>query len=181
MTPQEKLTELKTQAANGIMPDCIFFWRGFMSQWVGKPFTADNTVYKTAEHYMTAKKAECFGDEKSLQAILLTKSPRAAKAIGREVVNYNDKVWSEKRYQIIVDGNIQKFTQDTEFQNQLIGTANKVLVEASPEDSIWGIKMSENDPKIHDPRNWQGQNLLGFALMEVRDYFKYNLNKSLNT
>ncbi|MDQ7757875.1 NADAR domain-containing protein [Xanthomonas sontii] len=43
-----------------------------------------------------------------------------------------------------------------------------MLVEASPVDRIWGIGLAADDPRAADPTTWQGENLLGFALMEVR-------------
>ena len=46
---------------------------------------------------------------------------------------------------------------------------DSVLVEASPYDAIWGIRLAASSPESHDPMKWRGQNLLGFALMEVRD------------
>jgi len=170
--PTTQLAALKENAVKGIMPDCIFFWDGFMSQWHLSPSIINNVTYRTAEHYMMAKKAECFNDEKSLKSILLIESPRAAKQIGREVLNYDDKIWCEQRYQIVVEGNIQKFTQNPILQNKLIKTGNKVIVEASPYDCIWGVGLEENDPLIHNPLNWRGQNFLGFALMEVRELIK---------
>lgn len=47
-------------------------------------------------------------------------------------------------------------------------TADRVLVEASPVDAIWGIGLAASDPLAAEPATWQGLNLLGFALMEVR-------------
>ena len=48
-------------------------------------------------------------------------------------------------------------------------TGDSVLVEASPYDAIWGIRLAASSPEAQDPMKWRGQNLLGFALMEVRD------------
>ena len=54
-------------------------------------------------------------------------------------------------------------------KNILICTKDSILVEASPYDKIWGIGMSANNENIENPLLWRGLNLLGFALMEVRD------------
>ena len=43
------------------------------------------------------------------------------------------------------------------------------LAEASPYDAIWGIRLAASSPEARDPMKWRGRNLLGFALMEVRD------------
>jgi len=51
----------------------------------------------------------------------------------------------------------------------LKNTNDRILVEASPVDPIWGIGMAKDHPQINDPSAWKGHNLLGFALMEVRD------------
>ena len=58
---------------------------------------------------------------------------------------------------------------DGETRAFLVGSAPRMLVEASPVDTAWGIGMAADDPRANDPRQWQGQNLLGFALMVVRD------------
>jgi len=47
--------------------------------------------------------------------------------------------------------------------------AQRVLVEASPLDRVWGIGLAADDPRAADPAGWRGLNLLGFALMEARD------------
>ncbi|RYF96494.1 MAG: DUF1768 domain-containing protein, partial [Chitinophagaceae bacterium] len=58
---------------------------------------------------------------------------------------------------------------DNHLRNYLLGTDDHVLVEASPVDSIWGIGLAADNGKATDPHQWQGENLLGYALMEVRD------------
>jgi len=70
--------------------------------------------------------------------------------------------------QIVVAGNLAKFSQNPDFRDFLLTTKNRILVEASPVDKIWGIGLAADDKKIENPRLWKGLNLLGFALMEVR-------------
>jgi len=150
------------------------------SQWCELPFIVDGITYRTAEHWMMANKALLFDDLKTYEKILQAKSPGAAKELGRQVLGFDDQVWLAKRYDIVVTGNIHKFNQHTEFANFLINTNDRVLVEASPVDKIWGIGLSKNAEQIDNPYFWNGQNLLGFALMEARDFlikfglFEYN-------
>ena len=66
-------------------------------------------------------------------------------------------------------GNLAKFSQNAELKEFLLNTDNRVLVEASPVDKIWGIGLAVDDKNIENPLMWQGLILLGFALMEVRD------------
>ena len=91
------------------------------------------------------------------------------KKLGRLVKNYNDEVWIEKRFHIVVEGNLAKFSQNEDLRNFLLNTDDKILVEASPKDTIWGIGFDEFAPEAMNPSLWNGENLLGFALMEVRD------------
>ena len=60
-------------------------------------------------------------------------------------------------------------SQNPELKEFLLNTGDSILVEASPVDAIWGIGLAADDPAAAEPHNWQGQNLLGFALMRVRD------------
>ena len=54
----------------------------------------------------------------------------------------------------------------------LLSTGENVLVEASPYDRVWGIGLKQEDKRAADPIQWQGSNLLGFALMDVREQLK---------
>ena len=68
--------------------------------------------------------------------------------------------------------NYLKFSQNEIFKQKLLETGNRILVEASPVDKIWGVGLDENDENILDESKWKGQNLLGKALMEVRKMLK---------
>ena len=129
----------------------------------------NSIVYQTAEHYMMAEKARLFGNDTLIKTILNADNPGKAKKLGREVVGFDEQVWKKERTAIVVRGNHAKFSQNPELCEFLLNTGERVLVEASPRDRVWGIGLTKDDPQASSPENWQGLNLLGFALMEVRD------------
>lgn len=156
----------------------LYFWghktsggitKSCFSQWYQAPFVIDRKQYATAEHYMMAEKARLFLDFDAEEKILLSIDPSHAKAMGRQVRNFSNEIWNEQCFDIVVNGNIAKFSQNPELKNFLIATGSKVLVEASPLDRIWGIGLAEEDREAKNPELWKGKNLLGFALMKVRD------------
>lgn len=140
-----------------------------LSQWYPASFTVDDSEYLTAEQYMMAEKARLFNDTEMLQCIIESKTPKEAKVLGRKVRNFDNKVWANAAFEIVVNGSRAKFSQNKGLGNFLLSTAPKVLVEASPRDRIWGIGMGKSNPQALDPRQWRGRNQLGFALMKVRD------------
>lgn len=113
-----------------------------------------------------------FEDREIEEKILVSSNPKEIKELGREVKNFNEEIWNKKKYHIVVLGNYYKFVQNASLKKYLLNTDNKVIVEASPYDNIWGIGLKEGDDGIVEPINWRGKNLLGFALMEVRDIIK---------
>lgn len=164
--------------------DFVFFWghedRGkgltkvCLSQWYQCPFVVEGQYYNCAEQYMMAEKARIFGDEEIRQQILAEYSQMAMKKLGRKVRNYDDEIWKEKRFDVVVKGNIAKFSQNEKLLDFLLSTGNNILVEASPKDTVWGIGLDESSPEAIQPRKWKGENLLGFALMDVRDILLTN-------
>jgi ribA/ribD-fused uncharacterized protein len=161
--------------------DFLFFWghtvkdeitKACFSQWFPCEFVESDVVYKTAEHYMMAAKARLFDDIEILKLILQANSPNEAKGLGRKIENFNSEIWDHHKYQIVVQANLLKFSQNQELKEFLLSTEDKVIVEASPYDKIWGIGMLESDESINNPLLWNGENLLGFALMEVRYLLK---------
>jgi ribA/ribD-fused uncharacterized protein len=175
------ITELKESIANGEKVEYLFFWghkgknvnrTGAFSQWYdGDSFKHGAFVYPTAEHYMMHRKACLFEDFKTGDKILAADHPKDAKRFGREVKNFDPKVWDEHKFNIVREGNICKFMQNRALMDVLVSTGDKVLVEASPYDRIWGIGLSvrDNSDIISNCNKWRGENLLGFALMQVRD------------
>ncbi|MDY0905485.1 ADP-ribosylglycohydrolase family protein [Pedobacter sp. CFBP9032] len=158
----------------------FFFWehqasnggtltKSCLTQWWAAPFVVDQIEYKTAEHWMMSKKAELFNDQSTLTKILAATSPEEVKNLGRQVSNYDDVIWAENRYEIVREGNFHKFSQHKVLGDYLINTGKRILAEASPVDKIWGIGLAEENPDAKYVDLWKGLNLLGFALMEVRD------------
>lgn len=171
----------------GFRPKWIFFWGHtpakdgsvtkscFSQWWSGHPFEIDRISYPTAEHFMMAEKARLFKDHTILSAILKAKSPALAKKLGRQVAGFNDEIWRLHRCDIVVRANAAKFAQHTALKQFLIQTGERIIVEASPYDRIWGIGMAADHPDAERPQNWNGLNLLGFALMAVRSRLQSDL------
>lgn len=158
----------------------VFFWghrqrrdgqidASCLSQWFPAPFELDGVCYRTAEHWMMAGKARLFEDAESLERILAAETPDAAKRLGRRVRGFDEATWERARFELVVAGSVAKFTRHERLGAFLLATADKVLVEASPTDRVWGIGLAREDARAGDPRQWQGENLLGFALMLARD------------
>jgi ribA/ribD-fused uncharacterized protein len=166
-------------ARAGGRPKYVLFWghtpkhgeavgKHCFSQWFEAPFTLEGVTYPTAEHWMMAEKARLFGDRETLDRILAAGNPAAAKKHGREVRGFDEQRWNAARWEIVVRGNHAKFGQHPGLREYLLNTGDRVLVEASPVDRIWGIGLAADDPGAENPELWRGLNLLGFALMEAR-------------
>jgi ribA/ribD-fused uncharacterized protein len=173
------LEELLRAVRGGLRPRYLFFWghkplasgeigKSCFSQWWPAPFVIGGVNYPTAEHFMMAEKARIFADEETREKILKATSPEAAKRLGRQVRGFDERAWAEARSRLVIEGNLAKFSQHRALGQFLIKTHNKVLVEASPVDRIWGIGLAADDAQAENPEKWRGLNLLGFALMEVR-------------
>jgi ribA/ribD-fused uncharacterized protein len=164
----------------GALPELLFFWghrppkgggvgKGCLSQWYPAPFTVDGVRYPTAEHYMMVGKARLFGDAEAERLVLASDDPGRAKGAGRRVSGFDEETWAARRYEIVVAANTAKFGQHPALGEFLLGTGERVLVEASPYDTVWGIGLAAAQPEARHPSQWRGLNLLGFALMDVRE------------
>ena len=123
---------------------------------------------------MMWSKAMLFNDFETAALILETADPKKQKALGKLVENFNSATWDTRKLDIVIEGNFHKFTQNAEMKRELLSTGDKILVEGSPYDTIWGVGLKYTDDLILDEKNWRGENLLGVALMTVRE----NLRKS---
>lgn len=169
----KKLIKLKNKSEF----EFIHFWKPkpdsvnkfCLGQWQISKFSVDTEDYNCAEQYMMAEKARLFKDEEIEKKIMETSEPKIMKSLGKKVKNFNQKTWDKVKYSIVLNGNYYKFSQNKEMRDFLLSTGNKILVEASPLDKVWGIGLDENNINANSPIDWKGKNLLGFALMEVRD------------
>ena len=142
---------------------------GYLSNWWLSEFTINDVTYTSAEQYMMQQKALLFQDTKIAEAILKTNDVAKIKAYGRKVKNYDDTIWNSKRKEIVYQGLLAKFQQNDDLSKELLSTGEALLVECAVKDRIWGIGLSMKDERRFRPNEWQGQNLLGQCLMEVRN------------
>ena len=172
---------IKRKFDEGEVIKFIFFWghtnkgelevgKFVFSQWYYSPFTVEGIEYKTTEHWMMCCKAKLFGDTEVFGRIVKAEKPGEVKELGRQIKNFDQSVWNDRKYEIVREGNIHKFQQDKRLGQYLISTGTRVLVEASPTDAVWGIGLGAESKLIENPNTWKGDNLLGFALMEARDF-----------
>jgi ribA/ribD-fused uncharacterized protein len=140
-----------------------------LSQWYPTPFEVDGARFATAEHYMMWGKAHLFGDSEAAAKIVAAGHPQQAKSLGRTIATFDEDVWAAERLAIVTAGNVEKFRQNPDLLAFLLGTGDRVLVEASPLDRVWGIGLAAGDEKARDPAQWRGLNLLGKALMAARE------------
>lgn len=178
MNDSQLLEDLRSRFNAGEKLKFVFFWghqpgrqgvaASCFSQWYEAPFVVEGQRYPTAEHYMMAEKAALFADHATREQVLQAPNPGAAKALGRQVRGFDEATWLQHRFAIVVRANQAKFAQNAELQQFLRQTGDRVLVEASPVDRVWGIGLAQDDADSGDSNRWQGLNLLGFALMQVR-------------
>ncbi len=145
---------------------------GFLSNWCYSPFSVGEHEFSCMEQFMMYRKAICFEDSITAEQILAATDAAYIKELGRKVSNYNENVWNGLRQLIVYEGLLAKFSQNEEFRNRLLSTGDAILAECAVKDCIWGIGLSMTDPDRFNITSWRGQNLLGYALMMVRDKLK---------
>jgi ribA/ribD-fused uncharacterized protein len=154
----------------------VFFWGGEFSNWFASYFKYKDHEFFNSEQAFMWEKAEFFGDSDIAEQILKTSNPKDAKALGRKVRGFDAERWIVDSYIFMVAVNYAKYSQNPRLRDKLLATDDKTLVEASPYDKIWGIGLSEDDDRCLDEHQWQGMNLLGKALIQVRKQLKQEEN-----
>lgn len=156
------------------------FWENSspFSQWHKCSFRALGLRFNSAEQYMMLMKALLHNDLESAEKIMATSDVRKQKEFGRQVRNFDDKLWFANCRRLVYEANKYKFTQNPQLLNKLLDTDNQYLVEASPYDTIWGIGLAADDPHANDPKHWKGKNWLGEILTLLREDIKYAIENS---
>jgi ribA/ribD-fused uncharacterized protein len=143
-----------------------------LSQWYPSPFSVNEIVYNSSAQWMMARKALLFGDREAYRKIIKADSPDQIKSYSRAITDFDEARWAEYKYEIVREGNFHKYNQNKKLRTYLLSTGNAVLAEANPFDKVWGIGLSSEARNVTDPYTWEGLNLLGFALMEIREYLR---------
>lgn len=146
-----------------------FFWGGPFSQWAPSKILIDGVIYNCCEQYMMAQKALLFNDIEAHNNIMKEQQPYLQKALGRKVTNFDKDRWEAVAKHVVFRANLAKFTQNKYYYDALMATGETLLVEASPEDKIWGIGLHQDDPRALDPNQWLGTNWLGEVITHVRE------------
>lgn len=144
---------------------------GCLSQFFPIQFSDESGVsYSSSVQYMSAHKALLFDDRQTADRIMREKNPLEIIQLGRKIKNFGHKKWDECSEKVVFQGNLLKFSQNKKLSDFLLSfPVDSIFVNADPNDSNWGIQMSEDD---HDSLNlfkWRGSNKLGFQITRVRD------------
>ena len=142
---------------------------GYLSNWYHSCFIINEIEFSSMEQYMMYRKAICFHDSDIADQILKTDNVSHIKELGRLVSGYDENYWNGVRQIVVFEGLIEKFLQNEKKKKKLKGTGEAFLAECAVKDRIWGIGLSMYDPNRFDRAKWKGKNLLGYALMTVRD------------
>lgn len=147
--------------------------RDFMSNHYICYFKVKGITFNCTEQFMMYCKAMLFGDADVAKLILAAKEPQAQKVLGRRVRGYVEEEWVAKREKFILIGMIEKYSQNLQERQWLLDTGDTILVEASERDTLYGVGLKEDDPRIENPYEWRGANLCGALTMKAREHFQY--------
>lgn len=150
------------------------FWSEWPSNWRHSPMTIDGVVYNCVEQYMMAEKCRCFGDTKHEAMVMSATDPSDQKRYGRMAGPYVESKWAAVRYEVVLRATVEKYRQNPDLRRMLLDPQydGVTFVEASPEDTVWGIGLKKDDPRAWNEATWRGTNLLGKAVTEARAILK---------
>lgn len=164
--------------------DFIFFWghhpkeegvidKSCLSNFYPSPFMLEKITFPTNEHFYMYRKARFFRDDETASKILFAETPRDAKNLGRSVKDFDPVKWKKVCINEMRVGLEAKFQQNPQLKDYLIGTGRRILVEASPYDTVWGNGLEADHPDAINPDRWPGKNALGKCLEFTRNYLDF--------
>jgi ribA/ribD-fused uncharacterized protein len=149
---------------------------GFLSLKWTVEIEFNNTMYNSAKQAIAAELAKVFNDQENLQKIMLADTPEEVSYELDDVPGLeNQAKWNDNIKQLLYDVNIAKFNQYPELVTRLLETKTAVLGAYIPNDNLIGIGLSLDNIQSKNPINWSGQNLLGKALMDIREKFRMDM------
>lgn len=135
------------QMQNENQPELYLFENCYFSHCWMEEFSVSTQKYCCMEQFMIEQK------------VLETNSLEQIQALDKEIQPFDQDIWDKFKYAIALYGNWNKFNQKHILRDCLLSTGYSILIGTSSSDS----------PDMQNRLEWHGQNLLGLALMEVRD------------
>ena len=130
------------------------------------------TIYNSVYQALYAEIAKSFNDQDNLRKIMIADTPNAISYSLENVpgdADVNEPKWNDLTKQLIMNINIEKFKQYPELTERLLQTKSATLGAYIPDDNLIGIGISLDNIQSKNPVNWTGQNILGKALMDIRE------------
>ncbi|KAL2856666.1 hypothetical protein BJY01DRAFT_242711 [Aspergillus pseudoustus] len=110
--------------------------------------------------------------ESSLCRIMRSNSPRSQKMEGRKVRNFDDKLWTKASGAVVVAGCVARAEVDDQLKGLYLASGDRVFVEGSRKDRVWGVGLDWKSKEILNEKNWRGANRLGKAHNEAAMYLR---------
>lgn len=145
---------------------------GFLSLKWAVQLEFQSTTYQSAKQAIYAELAKLFEDQPNHEKIMSSETANEITYSVKNISNEDESKWNEAMKKLIYDVNLAKFNQYAELSGRLIETQNAILGAYEPNDSLIGIGIAPENPLAKNPINWGGQNILGKALMEIRETLK---------
>ena len=142
-------------------------------------FTYHGQTYTSTEQFIQITKASLFpGNDELIKQMTNQHDPLKLKNLGQKVSNFNKKTWSESAEGLLYGGLKQKFIENDDCLDFLDSTGNKLIVEASPTDRLFGIGRPITFQGLEDTTTHQGTNIQGHMLMNIRQELLYQEHDS---
>ncbi len=155
-----------------VAEDAIAFFssQSPLSNFFMSPFEVEGQRYDCVERYYQKEKAEFFGDQLAVGAIMKADTALECYRIGRTATQHrNITQWRQKKaHEVMYNALKAKYTQSTYLKHFLCGTEGSTLIEANQNDQYWSCGLSLKHPGIASKEQWKGENMLGNMLMKVR-------------
>lgn len=130
--------------------------RNWFSNFVTSPIEVEGYMWPSVENFYQSRKTTDIKE----RAKFLYCTPSEAKREGRKVTMRPD--WEKVKYEMMKQGLWAKFSSG-KWREKLLATGDEMIIEWNNwRDDIWGVPINTN----------KGQNLLGQALMEIRNELK---------
>lgn len=140
---------------------------GFLCNDYGASFSVSGTHYTSMMQFMAHRNALLMGDE-ALARRILTAHNNEFFSLGAGESQIGLSAWEGQRQIVAYKGLLAKFVQNDNLSTALLDTGSATIVACLPDDPVWGNGLQISDSRVNNSEAWQGKNLLGYTLMQVR-------------